>query len=88
MELFRADRRKRFWDLVCGLEHVLRAGFALVVVLFVLSVFSFLFVERGTVSYVTLLLNFIILLPMLISLLLVIWRCESRSNSTDGSTRP
>ncbi|MCU4744024.1 hypothetical protein OB955_15335 [Halobacteria archaeon AArc-m2/3/4] len=77
MGLMRADRRKRFWDHVCGLLYVIRAGFALVVVLFVLSIFSLLFVERGTMSYVTLLLNFSILIPMLVSLVLVIWRCES-----------
>lgn len=69
---------RSFFVVICGYRHLFRYVLQLVLVLLSLSVFSMLFVSRGSESYYIALVNFALLVPMLIVTASLVYVCEKR----------
>lgn len=64
---------------VCGYRHLFRYVLRLVLVLLALSLFSMLFVSRGSESYYIALVNFMLLVPMLGVTVSFVYLCGKRN---------
>lgn len=70
------DRRKRFWEIICGFSGALWLGFALTVSLLVLSLFSYVFASGETASYVILQIDLVLLTVALVGFSVLLYRCN------------
>lgn len=69
----------RFWDIVCDHHELLKVGFAIPVMLIILQLIISPAVEPGTASYVIMVFNFAVLVPLSLVILYFIRRCSTRT---------
>jgi hypothetical protein len=69
--------RERFWEMVCSAYGIIRLGFSLTVVMFLLSLFSFLYVEPGSATYAILQVDLVLLAVSFVVLSIPLYRCRS-----------
>ena len=72
------ERRAEFWETICHLRSAIRLGFSLAVTLFVLTLFSFLFIPPESATYVVLQMNLVVLTVTLVGLAVPLYRCGER----------
>lgn len=70
---------ERFKEKLCSVAPLWRISLAFILVLLSISVFSFIFVTPGTKSYYITVVNFLVLGPLLVTNLVILYTCQSRS---------
>lgn len=72
------DFYTRFWDLVCENEYLAKAGLAVTFALLALQALTSPAVEPGTASYIIMIVNFALLIPVSLFMIWVLRRCATR----------
>lgn len=73
-----SNMNRSVFAVICDYRHLFRYVLRLVLVLLALSLFSMLFVPRGSESYYIALVNFMMLVPMLGITVSFVYVCEKR----------
>lgn len=68
---------QRFWENVCEYKHLLWTLLAINVLFVVALLFASAGIERGSASYVILVLDFVLLVPVSLLSIYLVWRCEN-----------
>lgn len=68
--------RKRFWDVVCEYEALVKLAMGINVTILVLLLIAVPGIRPGTAEYVILIVDFVILAPLLVLTGFVLYRCS------------
>ncbi|KZN23121.1 hypothetical protein A4G99_16630 [Haladaptatus sp. R4] len=75
---------EKFWKVVCATGPAIKIALNIIIVLILLSIYSFLIVSPDTGSYYLTLANITILVILLVFVLYSIWRCDKLSDIENG----
>jgi len=71
------QRADAFWDVICDYEGIIRAALSINLFLILLGLLAVPGVERGTASFVILVVDFVLLIPLFLVTLFLYWRCRT-----------
>jgi hypothetical protein len=71
------DFRDEFWAVVCDFETVILAALGIDAFLLLLGLVSVFGVERGSASFVILVVDLVLLVPLFFVTLFLYWRCRT-----------
>lgn len=72
------DRWDQFWAFICGFEHALRVLFIMLTIFFLLTIVSFLIVDRNTGTYLIVLYNLFVFGIGLLVIGVIVRKCSTR----------
>lgn len=72
------DRWDRFWAVICGFEQALRVLFIMLTIFFLLTIVSFLVIDRDTGTYLIVLYNLVVFGIGLLTIGVIVRKCSSR----------
>ena len=72
------DHGERFWAFICGFERVLQVLFIMLTIFFLLTVVSFLVVDRNSGTYLIVLYNLIVFGGSLLTIGVILRKCSTR----------
>lgn len=72
------DRWDRFWVVICGFEQALRVLFIMLTIFFLLTIVSFLVIDRDTGTYLIVLYNLVVFGIGLLTISVIVRKCSSR----------
>ena len=75
----RSDFWRQFWDIVCDYDDLMKVGLGALFLLGSLLLLALPGIPRGSSSFVILIMNLTILVPLIGVMLILIWRCQHRT---------